>query len=95
MNQCPVAVVHVPGAAAIMYVRRTDRTHRDWTMAEWEIDLARGVQGEAVNGLRVGILWTSMGCIIESALRQVPKPPKPVLDHFPHNRGILGRPDAA
>ena len=28
-NQFPVAVVHVPGGAAVMYVRRTDRTHLD------------------------------------------------------------------
>jgi hypothetical protein len=28
-NQCPGAVVHVPGGAAVMYVRRTDRRRQD------------------------------------------------------------------
>jgi membrane-associated phospholipid phosphatase len=28
-NQFPVAVVHVPGGAAVMYVRRTDRRRQD------------------------------------------------------------------
>jgi hypothetical protein len=56
---------------------------------------ARGIQSDAANGLRVGVLWTLMAGIIELALRQVPRLPKPVLDHFPHDRGILGWPDAA
>src|SRR2546428_10142489 len=36
-----------------------------------------------------------MGCIVELALRRMPKPPKPVLDQFPHDRGILGWPESA
>ena len=52
-------------------------------------------QSQAINGLRVRVLLTSMDCIVEPALRQVTKPPKPVLDHFPHDRGIPGWPNAA
>ena len=36
-----------------------------------------------------------MGGIIELALRRVAEAPKPVLDHFPHDRRIPGWPDAA
>ena len=56
---------------------------------------ARGVQSDAANGWRVRVLGTLMTGMIELALRQVPGPPEPVLDHFPHDRGILGWPDAA
>ena len=36
-----------------------------------------------------------MGGIIETAVRPIAKAPEPVLDHFPHDLGIPGRPDAA
>ena len=56
---------------------------------------ARTVQSEAVNGLRAGVLRASTGGVIESALRPVSEPPKPVLDDFPHDRRVLDWPDAA
>lgn len=55
----------------------------------------RRSESDAANELRVGILWALMPDITEVARRQVLGPPKPVLDHFPHDMGIVGRADTA
>src|SRR4029077_14379860 len=53
------------------------------------------IESDAIGGWRVGELPAAMGGIVELARRHVPGPPKPSLDRFPHDRGILGRADAA
>ncbi len=50
--------------------------------------------GETVAGWRVGECRTSMRGTIELASRRAPKPPKPLLHHFPDHRSIPDRPDA-
>ena len=58
-------------------------------------DSARVTAIDAINDLRVGECRTSMGCVIDLALRRMPKPSKPVLDHFSYDRSIPDWPDAA
>jgi hypothetical protein len=63
---------------------------------ERNIELIRpGVQSDAASGARVGVRWTSTGCIVDLPLRRVAEPPKPILHHFPDDRSISDWPDAA